>query len=511
MKFFQRYLLFLQFLTMNWIGRIGVILTSTSFISFIFLEGLNLVGVFRNTYTGIVTYFILPMLFIVGLILLPIAWRMQKRETGATLDKIIHERLGKMGYDAKNFWEHIIPVLLALTVITVVFIVAAGSSAMHYMDDSEFCGTACHEIMGPEWAAYSASPHSRVPCVDCHIGEGVQALAAAKVNGARQAILSLFNKYDRPIQTPIHNLRPARETCGKCHWPEKHYGSKLVKHNRYLEDEANTLQFNTLNLKVDATNGVGSGIHWHIAEENEVRYTSLDDQRETMIWVDVKRDNGEYHRYRNTKLKDSTFIEPEAREMDCVDCHNRATHIYQQPDDAMDKALSRGLIDVGIPFIKREGLAALIGEYQDKQSGLQAIEQRLVSFYAVAYPDTNFPALASSIEAVQQIYQQNIYPRMNIGWNTYPNHLGHKVEFGCFSCHNFMQHEQSDGCFRCHNNHIQDDEGKTISNDCTLCHSILSMGEDDPLKYILDNEFRTFEEHKNKYFREEYLQHLKAE
>ena len=173
--------------------------------------------------------------------------------------------------------------------------------------------------------------------------------------------------------------------------------------------------------------------------------------------------------------------------------------------------MARGQIDVTLPWIKKEGLAALISEYPDKESGLKGIEERLSAFYAVEYPDREFPTLGKSISAIQKIYEQNIYPDMNIGWNTYPNHLGHKVEFGCFSCHNFMQHEQSDGCFRCHNNHIKDETGKTISNDCTLCHSILSMGEDDPLKYILDNEFKSFEEHKNKYFREEYLKHLIAE
>jgi len=511
MNIFRRYILFIQLLFHSWSGKIGVILSSTAFFSFFVLEGLNMIGVFRNTYTGIVTYFIIPIIFVIGLTLLPFAWRKQKEETGKTLHDVFVGKLQEEGMDAGDFWEKVLPVVLLLTIVNVLFIVGAGSSAMHYMDDSEFCGTACHTIMGPEWAVYTESPHSRVPCVDCHIGEGIKAMASAKVNGAWQAVSTIFDLYDKPIGTPIHNLRPARETCGKCHWPEKHYGSKLVKHNRYLEDEANTLQYNTLNLKVDASKGVGSGIHWHIAEENEVRYASMDDLRETMIWVDVRRKNGEFHRYRNTKLLDSNFVEPEGRVMDCVDCHNRATHIYQQPDDALDKAMARGLIDVSIPFIKKEGLAALITDYPDKSTGLASIEERLTAFYAVEYPDRKFPDLPGSIEAIQHIYDQNIFPDMKITWNTYPNHLGHKVEFGCFSCHNFMQHEQSDGCFRCHNNHIQDEEGNTISNDCTICHSILSMGEDDPLKYILDKEFKTFEEHKNKYFREEYLKHLIAE
>jgi len=74
MDLFRRYLLFIQLLFMNWIGKIGVIMASTAFISFFILEGLSLIGVFRSTYTGIVTYFLIPMLFVLGLLLMPIGW-----------------------------------------------------------------------------------------------------------------------------------------------------------------------------------------------------------------------------------------------------------------------------------------------------------------------------------------------------------------------------------------------------------------------------------------------------
>ena len=508
MDFFRRYFLFIQLIFMNWIGKVGVILASTAFFSFFILEGLTLIGVFRNTYTGIVTYFIIPMIFVFGLILLPIGWQMQKRETGTTLYNVFFEKYKSGDIGTHNFWEKVVPVVGILTIINVLFIVAAGASAMHYMDESEFCGTACHTIMGPEWQVYSVSPHSRVACVDCHIGEGVQALAKAKINGAWQAIAAMFDLYNKPIGTPIHNLRPARETCGKCHWPEKHYGSKLVKKTRYQNDEGNTPQYTTLNLKVDAVNGVGSGIHWHIAENNEVRYASIDDQREDMIWVEVKRDDGEWHRYNNNHMTDSLIVEPEPRVMDCVDCHNRATHIYEQPDKAMDLAMATGLIDANLPYIKREGMAAIIKQYDDKEFALADIDERLTAFYSIEYPDLHSESIRSSIDAIKVIYDRNVHPSMKIEWNTYPNHLGHRVEFGCFSCHNFMQHEQSDGCFRCHNRHLVDASGESISDECTLCHSILSLEEADPLQYLLDPEFRTFEEHKNTYFRNEYLKNF---
>ena len=165
MGFFGRYLMFIQLLFMNWIGKIGVILASTAFISFFILEGLSLIGVFRSTYTGIVTYFLIPIIFVIGLALLPFAWRKQKKQTGTTLHHVFLEKLDNGEVGGSNFWEKVVPVVGILTIVNVLFIVAAGSSAMHYMDESEFCGTACHTIMGPEWQVYSVSPHSRVPCV----------------------------------------------------------------------------------------------------------------------------------------------------------------------------------------------------------------------------------------------------------------------------------------------------------------------------------------------------------
>jgi len=49
-----------------------------------------------------------------------------------------------------------------------------------------------------------------------------------------------FNKYERPIKTPIKNLRPAQETCERCHWPEKFTGNLDRSYVHYLADKKNT-------------------------------------------------------------------------------------------------------------------------------------------------------------------------------------------------------------------------------------------------------------------------------
>lgn len=505
---FSRYLYVLQLISKLWIGRIGVILSTTAFFSFFILETLSFMKVFHNTYVGIITYTALPAIWLFGIFLADLSLRQQNLPFWATIRTIW---TGTEEAELRaSFTQSVIPILLVLTAANVFFIVMVSSRTLHFMDQSEFCGTACHTVMGPEWAVYEGSPHARVACVDCHIGEGLQALASSKLNGAWQLISTTLDLYHRPIETPIHNLRPARETCEKCHWPEKFYGSKLVQKKRFMEDSLNTKQFTTLNLKVDAQYGIGHGIHWHIAEENEVRYTSIDDKRESILWVEVRRPDGNYHRYENTSITEehSTAEDLEIRTMDCVDCHNRATHIYETPDDAVDLRIARDEIDTSLPFIKREAMHALSREYASKEDGLHGIYEYLSDFYSdrFANGEIDQAGFERSVASIQSIYERNIFPHMGITWNTYPNHIGHQIGEGCFACHNFQDTEQTEGCFRCHTQAMQDEDGNHISDDCTLCHSILSLGEDDPLKYLTEDEFNTFEEHKNKYLREEYLE-----
>jgi cytochrome c2 len=44
------------------------------------------------------------------------------------------------------------------------------------------------------------------------------------------------------------------------------------------------------------------------------------------------------------------------------------------------------------------------------------------------------------------------------------------------------------GCFRCHDEQHTAKDGKTISQECTTCHSLLAQEEKDPqvLKTLLD-------------------------
>ncbi|HPQ39559.1 MAG TPA: NapC/NirT family cytochrome c, partial [bacterium] len=334
----KRYLKFIRHVSINWTGRIGVILTTSSFITFIFLEMLRMAGLVTNAYVGLITYLTFPTLFIIGLLLIPLAWWIQRRREHRSMRELAEEYFDRDELEARPTGSRLAVTIGILTVINILFMTGASFRTLHFMDSARFCGTACHSVMNPEWTTYQVSPHARVQCVECHVGEGIEALIDSKLNGARQMLMLMLDAYGKPIHTPVKELRPARETCEKCHWPEKFYGRRMDIYEHFRMDEASTSFYNTLNLKIDTgREATRAGIHWHIAAENEVRYTSVDDERETMIWIEARQPDGSYHRYTNRTLADSEWHgrSEEVRIMDCVDCHNRATHIYEDPEQAI--------------------------------------------------------------------------------------------------------------------------------------------------------------------------------
>ncbi len=468
-----KYINFIRGVSINRIGKIGVVLITSSFLTFVFLELLRISGVFTNAYFGLITYLLLPTLFVIGLILIPFAWIKHKRQTGKSTKELLEKQFDKDDLTESKLGAKIVRTVLIFTFINILFLLAASFRTLSFMDEPEFCGTACHSVMSPEWTTYQQSPHSRVACVECHVGEGTGALISSKLNGAWQMISATFDLYEKPIPTPVHQLRPARETCEKCHWPEKFYGSKLKTFIRYSNDELSTPKYTTLVLKIDTGEEVGhAGIHWHIGKNNVVRYTSVEDKREEIIWVESKQPDGSFKRYVNKKLSGIDYPSSVIREMDCVDCHNRATHIYEDPSKAVDDRIRKGLIDKTLPYIKRESYGALTASFAESDRAATIIENRIKRFYKKNYPDlmaSKSMEIDRSIETLQKIYSRNIHKGMNIDWNVYPDHIGHEGE---------------GGCFRCHNENMVDEKGNKIKYDCTLCHSILAYESEEPFKYL---------------------------
>ena len=491
----EKYLNFIRGVSINNTGKTGVVLATSSFITMIFLELLRIVGVITNAYVGLITYLLLPTLFVIGLILVPIGWAKYRKETGKSTKELLFKQFTPDELAKSRLGAGLVRTILIFSAVNILFLSVASMRMLNFMDEAEFCGTACHSVMGPEWATYQVSPHSRVACVECHVGEGVGALISSKLNGTWQMISVTFNLYERPIPTPVRQLRPARETCEKCHWPDKFYGSRLKSFVNYQQDSLSTPLYSTLVLKIDTGEEVGkAGIHWHISDKNIVRYRSVDDEREEMILVEIKQDDGNYKKFVNKKLVgiDSDF--KNTRELDCVDCHNRATHIYEDPESAIDHKIRTGLIDRSLPYIKREGFGSIVSSFTTHGTGDQVIKNRIESFYRKNYPNvlaSMEEEIDKAISTLQEIYRTNIHFDMNVDWGAYPNYLGHS---------------KNSGCFRCHNNDLVDESGIPIKNDCTLCHSILAYDSPEPFTYLKPASSGDRDSVMHEYLRAEFLE-----
>jgi hypothetical protein len=154
--------------------------------------------------------------------------------------------------------------------------------------------------------------------------------------------------------------------------------------------------------------------------------------------------------------------------MDCVDCHNRPSHQYRQPENEVDEAIHAGRIDRSLPFIKREAVRIINAEWPSIEEAKTAISAGVADYYAENHPDVasaQAAAITQAGQALGDIYALNVFPKMKVWWNTYPNHIGH---------------EQSPGCFRCHGNKLQTAERERISKDCDTCHTVLADREADP-------------------------------
>lgn len=366
-----------------------------------------------------------------------------------------------------------IVILSILTVLTLTAVVVSATT-WEYTNSPEFCGTVCH-TMPPEYTAYQVSPHARVDCVDCHLGQDSFLMTVPrKAKEVRHVINALTQSYEPPIY--VKNLRPARDTCEQCHNPEKFSTDSFKQVRRYTPDEENSLTRTFLIVKTGGgarRQGLGRGIHWHI--ENEVWFYSEDPLKQTIPYVKEIGPDGQVIEYFDAEADlppdFGQEVEAELHQMDCIDCHTRISHLFRSPPDAMDNALAQGQIDPAIPAIKAQGVQLLNQEYETTEAGLANIET-LEEWYQENYPDfyaNNQETVDNAVEAIKGIFTRTVFPNMNVGWQTHPDNSGHK-EFP--------------GCFRCHDGKHTSTEGQTIRLECNICHSIpevVESGQEAPL------------------------------
>jgi len=430
-----------------------------------------------NTYFSAAIYMLLGPAFAGGLVLVFLGLFFFKGKEEVRLFTLEYLR----GYfaDPTKFTKmrRLVFFAVFLTCINIAIFALLGYRSYHYMESVSFCGEFCHVVMSPEKTAYSNSPHSRVACVECHIGSGATWFVKSKISGARQLFAVALDTFPRPIEVPVHGLRPARDTCEECHRPEKFVGEKLVVKDKFLEDENNTHVQTVLLMKVGSAGdrAVSShGIHWHIAPENKILYKAVDDKRLDIPEVTLIGNGVTEHVFRtedaDEKLKEAENVE--VREMDCIDCHNRPTHIYLPADTALNNKMMKGAVPAELPFVKKVAMELVQKEYASHDAAKAAIAEGMRSYYQANYAELvagKPELLEKAIAGVQAAYVENVFPEMNIGWGTYTDQRGHDKDFA----ENF-------GCFRCHDDMHSTEDGESISQDCDTCHTVLAQEEENP-------------------------------
>jgi hypothetical protein len=448
----------------NYISFVGAAIVIASLASVILLFFIEITATHENPYVGILTYIIFPSILLLGLSILVVGMILERRRRRRSAPDAI------LPYPKLDLNEpHARRAFLAFLIVTFFFISASAFGsyrAFEYTESVAFCGQTCHTVMKPEFTSYLAGAHARVRCVDCHVGSGASWYARSKISGAYQLYSVTFNKYSRPISTPVHNLRPAPETCEQCHWPEKFFGAQMKVFNHYAYDEQNSLRQTRMLLNVGGgspTTGQVTGIHWHMNIANEVTYISTDDQRQVIPWVKIKDSQGNVTEYydRSRPLTPQQIASADKRRMDCVDCHNRPAHVYLPPDVAVDQSLAAGKLDTSLPYLKRQAIEALNKSYATEDEAIRTIGVSLDSFYRTNYSDIyqqKGAAVRATIEELQRIYRTYFFPEMKTNWQTHPNNVGHLY---------------SSGCFRCHDGEHVSNTGKVVSNDCDICHTMI--------------------------------------
>ncbi|MGC8958071.1 MAG: cytochrome b/b6 domain-containing protein [Candidatus Kapaibacteriota bacterium] len=443
----------------------GALISILSFIIILFLIIVELFSENPNPYLGIITFIVLPTFLIFGIILVIFgALRENRRLLSSSGTK---RQLPVI--DLNNPRHQIATIVFSVSGLLLLIFSSFGTyKAYEYTDSDQFCGEVCHKVMEPEYTAYKDSPHSRVGCVKCHIGPGADWFVRSKLSGTYQVYSTIFNKYSRPIPTPVENLRPSQETCEQCHWPKHFYSEKRKSFDFYTSDEKNSEYKISMLIKV----GGGSpetrnndGIHWHMYLANEITYWASDRQRQSIPWVKSRSlITGEETVYIDTsfKFESKTKTPPkeELRRFDCIDCHNRPSHVFKQPNQTINFYLSSGKIDKTLPYIKSISVQVLENYVRSRSTAFENIKTYVYGFYKEYYPEVMVQKekeIEKAVNELYKIYMRNYFPEMKANWKNYPVNIGHLY---------------SPGCFRCHDGKHISPTGKVITNDCNACHII---------------------------------------
>jgi len=429
----------------------GAALTTAAAAVFIALVIAELAGWLENPYAGLIVFVLVPAVFVLGLLLIPLGMRLQRRKlaAGDTVEwPIVDFRLASV--------RRATLLVTALTAVNIVILLLAGYGSLHWMESPSFCGQACHTPMQPQFTAWQQASHARIACVQCHIGEGAGGFVHAKLNGTRQLAHVITGTFPRPVP-PGAEMPPGAQakTCLSCHQPQRVTGDRVRAFYEYAEDEQNTETRTLMRMHAGAGSASGHAIHWHADPSVRIEYAATDAAGQTIPYVKLTDAKGQVKEFFAEGTTEQAINGLARRTMDCVDCHNTVGHpIFAAAEKAVDSAIAAGEVSRKLPFARREGVRLLKTSYSDESTAVAEIERGLRAFYQ-SQGAIDPQEVGRTVTSLQSLYRRNVFPTMKVTWGSYPRNIGHP---------------DSSGCLRCHDDTHKAKDGSTISGDCEYCH-----------------------------------------
>jgi len=447
--------------TRQWVSALGIALATIAAISFLVILALELGGRDTGNYIGIFSYLVLPVIFLAGLVLIPIGLRLLRKR----------EQAGQpAGFPILNFNDPRVRttalLVLLLTIVNLMILSVATFKGVEVLESNAFCGSTCHNVMQPEAVAHltsaksdAAAAHADVYCVDCHVGEGTAHFVKAKLRGAGQMVEFLTGKYSRPVPQPTPVLSAI---CTRCHAAERFTEDRLQILRKYGDQEKAIEKVTIYLMRVGGfRDGKWHGVHQH--NGMKVRYLA-DAKRATIAEIETIRPDGSTDKFvaKDTKAPAGA----QWFEMGCTDCHNRPAHRFSTAQAIVDGALSRGAISKDLPFIGREAVAALKTSYPSQDEAKKGIPTALTAAYTRLVPELDADG-KGKVEAAGKVlaaeWTRNNFPDMKVTWGTYLNYLEH------------------DGCYRCHDEKHANAKGEVVTQRCSgACHDTVATDEEKP-------------------------------
>lgn len=358
-----------------------------------------------------------------------------------------------------------------------------------FSNSNTFCAKVCHNVHPEEPYAHQASQHAQVTCVECHMGrQSTLKVMAIKITHTKH-LWYLMTGYERPLTSP--SMPASRNSCEGCHSDQPHQHDSVLVRKHYEHDKENTET--TIQLTLRAVGGYardlgGQGINWHIDKGNKVRFIATDEQNQNIPWVETTHPDGKTVVYTDITqpLTNETIVQSEKKVMDCMECHNRVGHPFLNPEVIADKALAQGYLNSSFPFIKDRLMNLLQQDYASEEEALNLVKEAYDKY------EQDFPDIPREYPEDFAKFKEFIGERQKgiANWMVRSKFRHPEVSWQSFQ--DLSGHRYTPGCFRCHGGKHLDQEGNRLPVNCTTCHDVplVKQEQDQPAKH--ENPFGYF-------------------